>query len=125
MTIASKYPWGNDWDSSRCNTEDSRIWQTTPVTQYPDGASPYGVMDMIGNVWEWCLTDLKIGKNSLEIPEILDLFCSDFDNERIFKGGDYGTSKGSAKIQTQGAVPINCSYLTGIRLVARINGWHG
>ena len=36
-----------------CNTEESGIRRTTPVWMYPQGASPNGVMDMSGNVWEW------------------------------------------------------------------------
>jgi formylglycine-generating enzyme required for sulfatase activity len=47
------YPWGNQWDASRANTEDGGPGTTTPVGSYPGGASPYGVMDMVGNVNEW------------------------------------------------------------------------
>lgn len=57
------FPWGNTWDSDKCNNfvdnEGIGIGQTTPVTQYPAGVSPYGVMDMSGNAWEWCLTSYE------------------------------------------------------------------
>lgn len=48
------WPWGNEPDPNRSNSDkagdDAR---TQPVDAYPDGASPYGCMDMIGNVMEW------------------------------------------------------------------------
>jgi formylglycine-generating enzyme required for sulfatase activity len=48
------YPWGDDFDKSRCNTIEAGIKGTTPVGQYsPHGDSPYGAADMVGNVWEW------------------------------------------------------------------------
>jgi formylglycine-generating enzyme required for sulfatase activity len=47
------YPWGNEWDTKRCNSRESGLGDTTPVGAYPAGASPYGLLDMAGNVWEW------------------------------------------------------------------------
>jgi formylglycine-generating enzyme required for sulfatase activity len=49
-----KYPWGDDWRENHCNTKESGIGKTTPVGHFsPDGDSPFGCVDMSGNVWEW------------------------------------------------------------------------
>ena len=48
-TDGRKYPWGKDFDSTRCNYGNAT---TTPVNAYPAGASPFGVMDLVGNVWQ-------------------------------------------------------------------------
>jgi formylglycine-generating enzyme required for sulfatase activity len=51
------YPWGNDFDPKRANStvlEPANQDKTMPVGQYsPLGDSPYGCVDMAGNIWEW------------------------------------------------------------------------
>lgn len=74
----NKYPWGNDFDANKCNTKESNVGQTTPVTQYPNGASPFGVLDMSGNVWEYCSTHYKHGNDR-----------QDRGDKRILRGGSY------------------------------------
>ena len=49
-TDGRKWPWGNKFDESKCNTTGDR---TMPVKSYPGGRSPYGCYNMAGNVWEW------------------------------------------------------------------------
>lgn len=48
------YPWDENFDASRCNCYESNVVKTTPVTHYPNGVSRFGVLDMAGNVSEWC-----------------------------------------------------------------------
>ncbi len=48
-----RYPWGNTSPNASLLNYDYKVGDTKPVGSYPDGASPYGLLDMAGNVWEW------------------------------------------------------------------------
>jgi formylglycine-generating enzyme required for sulfatase activity len=56
-TDGREYPWGKEWDGTRANSDDGGkidgYKKLAPVGSFPKGASPYGAMDMAGNVREW------------------------------------------------------------------------
>jgi formylglycine-generating enzyme required for sulfatase activity len=83
------WPWGNTWEAGRCNSEEAGIGKTTPVGHYPNGASPYGALDMTGNVWEWCTT--QWGKRypyQLEDEWLVNYLEANADY-RVMRGGSY------------------------------------
>jgi formylglycine-generating enzyme required for sulfatase activity len=47
------WPWGNQWDKAKANAFDGSAGKSVAVGNYLDAASPYGVLDMAGNAWEW------------------------------------------------------------------------
>jgi len=47
------YPWGNQFDTARCNCQESRSGKRAPVDAFENGKSPYGVSNLVGNTWEW------------------------------------------------------------------------
>jgi len=58
-----KFPWGDTFSPDRCNVRESEQGGTTPVGYYsPQGDSPIGCADMMGNVWEWTATTLGDGE---------------------------------------------------------------
>jgi len=79
-TDARLYPWGNEWDSSAVPVPDkSRTLRgPDPVDAHPKGASPFGVMDMVGNVWQWT-----------------DEFTDEHTRAAILRGGSYYQPQGS------------------------------
>ncbi|MBI1763946.1 MAG: SUMF1/EgtB/PvdO family nonheme iron enzyme [Acidobacteria bacterium] len=51
------YPWGDDWQPGNANTKEARLDHTQNVTANPQGASPFKVLNLAGNVYEWTATD--------------------------------------------------------------------
>jgi formylglycine-generating enzyme required for sulfatase activity len=61
-----RFPWGDQWVAGVANVAEIRTgpdgksrWATTPVGCFPGGVSPYGVHDLIGNVWEWTASSIE------------------------------------------------------------------
>jgi formylglycine-generating enzyme required for sulfatase activity len=102
-----KYPWGNHepyyngkwyvnycaYDSWEKRGEDGFLY-TAPVGSFPLGASPYGLPDMAGNVWEWCSDryDSDYYKNLTRENKIIKNPAGpDSGSDRVFRGGDWGS----------------------------------
>ncbi|HBH81037.1 MAG TPA: hypothetical protein DDY39_14520 [Nitrospira sp.] len=99
-----QYPWGDEFDTARCNSYESGIGHTTPVTQYYNGVSPYGCFDMSGNVWEWC---------SSWYDESITL--------RVLRGGSWLYEPGYLRASTRNRnYSVNRNNNLGFRLVQDI-----
>lgn len=78
-----EYPWPGAWDPAKCNSSESRLNRTTAVGVYPNGATAQGVMDMAGNLWEWCLN--KYGKP--QDPDAIKIYA--LRDARAIRGGSW------------------------------------
>lgn len=106
-----RFPWGNAFEASYCNARESDIKKTTPVTRYPQGASPYGVMDMVGNIWEWCLDTKTQHELHAEVASA---------DERAVHGGSYVSVHERSEIGFRYFLAPQTAYASiGFRLVRR------
>ncbi len=60
------FPWGDSWDPDRLNSAAGGPGMTTAVGRYPLGASPYGMLDAVGNVFQWTASVLGDGRRVLK-----------------------------------------------------------
>lgn len=118
------YPWGDHINSELANY-GMHIRTTTEVSKFP--ANEYGIYDMVGNVWEWCLSesyensthqhsDMTAG----EISEITNNFLK-VKSSRIVRGGSWASSERATRIAYCGwAAPNSTHYNYGFRCIKEI-----
>ncbi|WP_319587293.1 formylglycine-generating enzyme family protein [uncultured Desulfobulbus sp.] len=91
-TDGRQYPWGNEPPSDlgvvRARYYDGSLKGTTPVGSFPQGASFYGVMDMAGNAWDWCVD--ASDKHYYEKAPNCDVGGPiSMSSDSVFRGGSY------------------------------------
>jgi formylglycine-generating enzyme required for sulfatase activity len=111
------YPWGNTWDATRTNTSESGIGATAPVGCFPTGASPYGVLEMSGNVLEWTATpwthDYKQNDGTIHETGDAERF--------VWRGGAWSDDLWDARCAYRYRTPpANRGNNLGVRVVATI-----
>ena len=121
------YPWGNLWDAKRCNTKESRSVMTTPVNAYPLGASPYGLVDVAGNVWEWTRTlwGVDILDSPFKYPYNPTDGREDIDagkgTHRVLRGGSYNYGRDAARCASRNRLlPDHGNWYVGFRVALLI-----
>ena len=94
-----QYPWGDAWAEGRCNSADAGLRETSPVGQFPQGASSYGALDMAGNVWEWTATWYDAYNGSVYTLDRFGTTCKVLRGGSWFEGADvvHTTTRNSAK----------------------------
>jgi formylglycine-generating enzyme required for sulfatase activity len=123
-----KYPWGNEakrgdlanfadrntvfaWSDREI---DDGFPETSPVGSYPRGASPFGMEDMAGNVWEWCLDFFEPYRGTPKVNPRGPKGGA----KRVYRGGSWKSRFNSLRTTTRGSnVPnYSCNDL-GFRIV--------
>lgn len=91
------YPWGDVFDMRKCNCGAFGLQDTSAVGIFPKGASPYGCLDMAGNVWEWTRSRFASypyqtddGREDLKV----DRSDEEDDNRRVLRGGSFSYNGG-------------------------------
>jgi formylglycine-generating enzyme required for sulfatase activity len=130
------YPWGNDFDCRKGNFDDEQeldddvvpggpncdgYLRTAPVGSYPAGASPYGALDMAGNVWEWAADWYDAGyyaNSPAANPK-----GPDSGESRVLRGGSWGTNWSYVRAAYRNDYdPTNRAANLGLRCAASPGG---
>jgi len=112
------YPWGNTWEAGRAAIQEARVGAAQAVGTYPQGMNAWGILDLVGNVWEWTSSKASVygGDKDNRLAQQKDWI--------VIRGGCYASSiKGSfppgpvSSTMRNWVPPNSKNALLGFRLV--------
>lgn len=118
-----KYPWGNKITDRDANYNNN-IGDTTIIGNFSnDGPNAYGLYDMAGNVWEWCLDEHEFGpydsfpvNSSVNVPDWLMDNFTNVDGNRVFRGGSWASKAASVRCASRVTMsPSEAYFSVGFR----------
>jgi formylglycine-generating enzyme required for sulfatase activity len=122
-TDARRWSWGDDWREDHANTSEAGLETTSPVGLFTAGASPFGALDMPGNVWEW--TRSKWGSSDIYKPDFRYPYDPKDGREsldgldfRVVRGGSWYLNRRYARCASRLRYPPDLfGNLLGFRVV--------
>ncbi|MEZ5412312.1 MAG: SUMF1/EgtB/PvdO family nonheme iron enzyme [Acidimicrobiales bacterium] len=114
-----RYPWGDEWDPARANTAEAGPLTTTPVGIHPNGASPFGVLDLAGNVEEFVADDYRPYPGAETVDD--DLTATHGAAYRVARGGSFARHGDLARCARRHGWYPSAHYAMGFRLVESVN----
>ena len=128
--VGKEFPWGDEWDPDQAHTGEwrngSRTGGTAKVGQYPPNG--YGLYDMSGNVWEWCLDEYDADfystsprENPFSSTNGLDWVINNFtdvESDRVVRGGSWYDTGTELRVYSRSSKEPSKTYFdTGFRCV--------
>jgi formylglycine-generating enzyme required for sulfatase activity len=128
---ARLYPWGDAFDPDCANLKETGLGGTTTVGCFPKGASPYGVLDLAGNVWEWTRSLWGEDEYIVRYPypyRPLDGREAKVEGAlnqlRVLRGASYANYRRYARCATRRSpLPVLRSSVRGFRLALSPSGF--
>jgi iron(II)-dependent oxidoreductase len=114
--LLRRFPWGDALSSDKCNLWSSRRNRTAPVDDYPAGAAPNHVLQLVGNVWEWTDTEFQVVDDGGR-PVVGEMPM------HVVRGGAFDTyfeSQATASFRT-GQLALARNHNTGFRCAMDLN----
>jgi formylglycine-generating enzyme required for sulfatase activity len=114
------YPWGKEYDANRANGKAAGLLSVSPVGCFPNGASPYGVEDMSGNVGEWTRSRWGTYPYPTKGKKAAMREALQSDNTRAVRGGSYQAESTRSRATSRDfRRPDTCIESIGFRVVIR------
>ena len=115
--VLRRYPWGDAFDTRKCNLWASNVGHTVPVQAYEEGAAPNGVLQLIGNAWEWTDGDYEVQDDAHRVV-VGDMVLKEI------RGGAFDTyfpAQATSSFRT-GLASLRRMHNVGFRCVVDLNG---
>jgi formylglycine-generating enzyme required for sulfatase activity len=116
------FPWG-EWQKLRCNSLALGLGETTPVGLFLDGASPYGVLNMSGNIYEWTRSIWYVEKFTYPYEPNDGREKLEGNQPRVLRGGSFINRHEDVRCSSRfGRNPDRKYHIAGFRIaISRVN----